>query len=93
MKIKSFFAAPGEWIELDPDNRVSPPTVRDEKGKFLYYKPHCCRCNKPLNIQEAAAKGISYRSVEVSGDGIKVRNNPLGKDLIGSDCWKIITKK
>lgn len=82
------FAAPGEWLSFDPDHRRNPPEVKDAKGKFLYYLPHCCQCNRPMS----GNAGVAFKCVDVDWDNIKVRNNPLGKELIGEDCWKKVLK-
>lgn len=70
------FAQPGPWYYLDPDNRVDEP---EHTAMF------CCRCHKTL-------QGVGGTVVEVSRDGWWVRNNPLGKSLMGRDCMKITFK-
>lgn len=76
-----------EWFFLDPDNRRNPPTNYNADGSFKSYDPHCCRCNKPI-LQE----NDGFRSVTVHPVNPWVRNNPLGKDLIGLSCWKEVQK-
>lgn len=71
------FAEPGPWFYLDPDYRRDAP-----KDTALF----CCRCQKRVS------GATTLRVVEVDWDKMMVRNNPLGKELIGSDCWKQITK-
>lgn len=77
------FAQPGDWIYLDPDYRVQTP--KDKNGLPVL---HCCRCQRPVK----GSAGNSFRSVDVDWDNLQVRNNPLGKELIGADCWKQINE-
>lgn len=46
--------------------------------------PYCCRCQK-------AIKGKSIR-VAVNWETWAVREDINGQDLIGPDCWRIITE-
>lgn len=69
------FADPGPWYLLNPDFRKDAPKTG----------PWCCRCQRPL---KSITKGESMRLVEVDWDRWLVRNNPLGKDLLGSECFK-----
>lgn len=83
------FSKPGEWLKFDPDHRRTPPEHRDQNGKFLGYKPHCCQCNRAMS----GSAGVPFKTVDVDWDNILVRNNPLGKELIGEDCWnKVIAQ-
>lgn len=67
---------------LDPDYRKDAPLNKD--GTTM---PHCCRCFKPFK-----SKG-NFLSVTVNYDNLTVQLDPIGKELIGIDCWKIITTK
>lgn len=58
---------------------LNPDFKKDPPETGLY----CCRCQRKVEK--------SYRSVEVNWDTVGVRNDPLGKDYIGNDCWKTIT--
>lgn len=73
------FAQPGEWMELNPDYRRSAPKT----GLF------CCRCQRSLfehNIKSLSACEVNYNTLQV-------RSNPLGKELIGRDCWNAVLKE
>ncbi len=72
------------WFPLDPDNRKDAPEIRDGKGSFIGYKPHCVRCHKPLK-----GATVSYIACTVDWDMMEVRKDPLGKELIGQDCFNI----
>jgi hypothetical protein len=78
------FAKPGEWMQLNADYRRSTP--KDKNGQFV---PHCCRCQKPIK----GSAGLSFKVVEVDEIGARVRSNPLGKDIIGEDCWKRVLEE
>jgi len=67
---------------LDPDFRRNPPT--DHKGNTL---PHCCRCNKQFKD-----KG-NFFVCEVDYNTMEVWLTPDGNSLIGTDCWKQVSKK
>jgi len=60
---------------------LDPDFRKDPPNTGLY----CCRCQRKVEK--------SYRSVDVNWNTMEVRNDPLGKHLIGNDCWKIITSK
>lgn len=67
--------------EPGPWYRLDPDFRRDvPKNTALY----CCRCQRKVEK--------NYRVVEVDWDTHRVRNNPLGKDLIGNDCWAQVQK-
>lgn len=76
------------WYHLDPDNRVEEPKNYDHRGRFIGYKPNCCRCHKAMK----SSAGVSFRCVTVDWDNMQIRNDPFGKDLIGEDCWNQVTK-
>src|SRR5689334_4910210 len=66
------------WVYTDPDNRPKVPDV-----------PHCFRCKKPMKAGLNNANVIGWTSVEINDDD-EAKINPLGKYLIGKDCWKIM---
>lgn len=84
----ALFGKGSEWYHLDPDNRRNPPEVKDKNGKHLHYLPHCCRCNKPMR----GSAGIPFTACTVDWDKMQIKTDPLGKELIGSDCLKIVQK-
>ena len=57
-----------------------PDNRKDPPTHGLY----CCRCNKRVEK--------SYKAVDVDWEKMAVRNNPLGKSLIGNDCWNKVIK-
>lgn len=73
---------PDQWYFLDPDNRKDPPS----NG------PYCCRCMKPLTVSGSLATGISWTSVTIHSVHPWVKLDPLGRHLLGSDCWEKVKK-
>lgn len=71
-----------EWVELDEDNNRPDPKT----GLF------CIRCKRQIKETQSIE---SFISVEIKGSfPTMVRKSPIkGKHLIGSECWKKITKK
>lgn len=67
-----------KWYYLDPDYRVKEPDV-----------PHCARCMRRM---KAVASPVHFKSIRISDNGLYCALDPLGKHLIGSDCWETITK-
>jgi hypothetical protein len=49
--------------------------------------PHCCRCGKSFRRE------TNMIVVEVDWENVQVRNNPMGKELIGHDCWAQVQKE
>jgi len=67
---------------LDPDFRRDPK--RNPDGSFVC---HCVRCQKTIKDPSKAIK------VRVNWDNWMVRQDETGKELMGTDCWKVITSK
>jgi len=61
---------------LDPDYRRDAP--KD--------KPYCIRCQKEIKDIKKAVR------VDFDENTIRVKQNESGEFLIGSNCWKQITK-
>ena len=62
--------------QLDPDFRKDAP---------LDEIPFCVRCQKPL-------KGARYTTVLVNWGNWEVRQVKGSTELMGMNCWKIISK-
>lgn len=67
---------------LDPDYRNEPAKNADGTTQ-----PHCCRCQRPFK------KHTSMLSCTVDYETMMVRLSPMGKELIGKDCWELIKSK
>lgn len=66
---------------IDPDFRPQPWIT---EGKGWHAKPRCCRCQKVIKNVDAAIRGTTDET------GFTFQVDANGKQLLGSDCWKIV---
>lgn len=70
-----------EWFELDENNNRKDPPM----GLF------CIRCKRPIKETQCFEDFIGVE-IHPVGFPTMVRKSINGKHLIGTDCWKKITR-